>query len=335
MVYGLAPMAADTGAQFPMSHSDPSKSHRFGLSGTSTMSDGLTPASARQVARLRFLGVRFHEPLSMGQAGTLIDRANANPALAARIEEWHARKFELYPALYRALPAAAAVPTRQAPGAKFQLPPRGEGEANATVFQKRRLEQFGGCDFPVIDALGREQAAALINFLEAEAVERSREFLQAQVAARSQQTGPGGASPPAWEQAPGPASHRPARFRWIVWGLPGVAAAGLGLFFLYRTPVTPTATAPANGTSAPAAAAMPDPAALEAARFKQAVAASQAWALKRYPALGMAGSRFNKAFLARYQQLSQQHSARLNSPDWPEKLANECAAKLPATAYNH
>ena len=314
-----------------MSNSAHPKSHRFGLSGSGTMSDGLTPATARQVARLRFLGVRFHEPLTMGQAGTLIDRANADPALAARIEEWHARKFELYPALYRALPAAAAVPTRQAPGAKFQLPPRGQGEVNATIFQKRRLEQFGGCDFPVIDALGREQAAALINFLEAEAVERSREFLHAQLAARSQETGPAGSSPQAWEQAPGPATRRPARFRWIAWGLPGVAAvAGLGSFLLYRTPVAPETAAAANGAPAPAAAlATPDPAALAAARFKQALSASQGRALRKYPALGVAGSRFNTVFLARYQQLSQQRSPRLNSADWPEKLADECAAKLP------
>ena len=323
----------DAGARFPMSDSANPKSHRFGLSGSSTMSDGLTPATARQVARLRFLGVRFHEPLSMGQAGTLIDRANANPALAARIEEWHARKFELYPALYRALPTAAAVPTRQAPGTKFQLPARGHGEANATIFQKRRLEQFGGCDFPVIDALGREQAAALINFLEAEAVARSREFLQAQIEARSQETGPAGASPQTWQQAPGSASQRSAHSRWIVWGLPGVAAAGLGLFFLYRTPVTPATTAPAERVPAPVAAlATTDPAALAAARFKQALAASRGRALMKYPALGIAGSRFNSAFLARYQQISKQHSARLNSPDWPEKLADECAAKLPAAA---
>ena len=97
-------------------------------------------------------------------------------------------------------------------------------------------------------------------------------------------------------------------------------------------PVAPTASAPARGVAA--SVATTDPAALEAARFKQAVAASQGRALKKYPALGVAGSRFNAAFLARYQQLSQQGSARLNSADWPEKLAAECAAKLPAASYS-
>ena len=323
-----------TPARFRMSNSATPHRHRSGLSGSSTMSDGLTPATARQVARLRFLGIRFHEPLTMGQANTLIERANADPALAARVEEWHARKFELYPALYRASPAAAVVPTRQAAGTKFQLPPRGQDEVNATIFQKRRLEQFGGCDFPVIDALGREQAAALIHFLEAEAVERSREFLQAQLAARSQESASAGALPPTRQPAPGPATRRPARSRWIVWGLPGVAAAaGLGAFFLCRTPVVPGMTAAANGAPPPVAAlATPDPAALAASRFQQALASSRGRALQKYPALGVAGSRFNTAFLARYQQLGKQHSPRLNSADWPEKLADECAAKLPAAS---
>ena len=305
----------------------PQKTHRPGLAGSGTMSDGLNAASPRQVARLRFLGVRFHEPLSMGQAGTLIDRTNADPAYAARIEEWHARKFELYPTLYR--PGhVAAVPTRQEASGKFRLPPRGDGEANATVFQKRRLEQFGGCDFPVIDALGRDQASALIRFLEAEAVVRSREFLQTQLEARAREAAPAAPLQPVRVPAP----QRSTRFRRTALGLAGVAgAAGLGLFLFHRMPVTPTASAPASQVAAPAAT---DPAALEAARFKQAVAASQGRALKKYPALGVAGSRFNAAFLARYRQLSQQGSARLNSADWPEKLAAECAAKLPAASYS-
>ena len=298
------------------------KTHRPRPTGSGTMSDGLNAASPRQVARLRFLGVRFHEPLSMGQAGTLIDRTNADRAYAARIEEWHARKFELYPALYR--PGhVAAVPTRQEASEKFHLPARGGDEANATVFQKRRLEQFGGCDFPVIDALGRDQAAALIQFLEAEAVVRSREFLQAQLEARAREAAPVAPLQPMQR----PAARRPARSRRTAWGLAGVAAAaGLGLWLYQRMPVAPPASAPVSQVSTPAATADP------AARFKQAVAASQGRALRKYPALGVAGSRFNAAFLARYQQLNQQGSARLNSADWPEKLAAECAAKLPAAS---
>ncbi len=95
-------------------------------------------------------------------------------------------------------------------------------------------------------------------------------------------------------------------------------------------PVAPTASVPVSQVAA--SVTTTNPAALEAARFKQAVATSQRRALKKYPALGVAGSRFNAAFLARYRQLSQQGSARLDSADWPEKVADECAAKLPATS---
>ena len=308
-----------------MSESATPKSHAPGMAG-GKLSDGLNAASPRQVARLRFLGVRFQEPLSLGQAGALIERTNADPDFATKIQEWHAKKFALHPALYPPSHTAVIVPDRQDSNAQFRLPVRGPDEINATVFQKRRLEQFGGCDFPVIDTLGREQAAALIKFLEAESVARSREFLFAQLEARAQEAAQAAAAqPPAQGRAR--SSQRLARLGWIRWVLLGVAAAGLAFFFLHRAPVAP------QENEAPSPAAATDPAALEAARFKQAVAASQSQALKRYPALGVGGSRFNMAFVARYRQLSQQHSPRLNAPDWPEKLADECAAKLPAAYY--
>ena len=66
------------------------------------------------------------------------------------------------------------------------------------------------------------------------------------------------------------------------------------------------------------------------AEFKKAVVASQLRAMKAYPSLAVAGSHFNTAFVARYKQLSAQHDALLLVPDWPEQLAAECNARLPA-----
>ena len=66
------------------------------------------------------------------------------------------------------------------------------------------------------------------------------------------------------------------------------------------------------------------------AAFARAVTASQTRAVRRYPSLGIPGSHFNTAFVARYEQLTREHSARLQDPNWPEQLAAECATKVPA-----
>ncbi len=287
------------------------------------VSDGSAAASPRQVARLRFLGVSYREPLTIAQAGTLIDRTNADPVFAAKIEEWHVRKFELYPALYPPVNAAIVIPKQLMGGMEFKLPPRGEGEANATIFQKRRLEVFSGCDFPVIDSLGRDQAGALLAFLEAQAVARSLESIQADAAVRLQEAGRAQAA--SAKQAPVRASvpARPRRSRpgrWLLLG--SIGAVAVAAYLNFGTMKLWVAAFAGNE-----AAVSPTDAANQ---FQQAVAASQSRAVKKYPALGVANSPFNQAFIASYQQLRRQQSARLNAPDWPEKLADECAAQISA-----
>ena len=54
---------------------------------------------------------------------------------------------------------------------------------------------------------------------------------------------------------------------------------------------------------------------------------SQDRALKKYPALGWSDSPLNKRFLLMYETLRAVKSERLEQPDWPEKLADECAAQ--------
>ena len=54
---------------------------------------------------------------------------------------------------------------------------------------------------------------------------------------------------------------------------------------------------------------------------------SQDRALKKYPALGWSDSPLNKRFLLMYETLRAVNSERLDQPDWPEKLADECAAQ--------
>ena len=56
---------------------------------------------------------------------------------------------------------------------------------------------------------------------------------------------------------------------------------------------------------------------------------AQAAALAKYPALGVAGSAFNKAFLEKHAKLRQDNSPLLGNPDWPMKVAEEVARELP------
>ncbi len=69
--------------------------------------------------------------------------------------------------------------------------------------------------------------------------------------------------------------------------------------------------------------ATPDP---QKAVLNQQIAASKQRALGKYPSLATEGSEINLRFVFRYKALIQQNSPRLLDPNWPEKLAEECAA---------
>ena len=62
-------------------------------------------------------------------------------------------------------------------------------------------------------------------------------------------------------------------------------------------------------------------------RFATAPEAQQE-AIRLYPALGIAGSEFNRAFLARHKQYQEQQPDFLRDPNWPITLAHEVASTL-------
>ena len=212
------------------------------------------------------------------------------------------------------------LPSPDALRASFRLPARLHYEPNATRFQKHKLEKLGGTNFALIDTLGRDQAAYLLDFFEVEAAARAQEVLRLED------------------------DDRERNGRAVRAYTAGVVLALLVVFgcvcaYAYRDSARPPADAapePASpAVSVPSAAALaptPDAAAqaLTAAQFRQAVALSQARAVRDHPALGTPGSHFNTAFVARYQQLARANSPRLHDPRWPEALAAECAASVPA-----
>ena len=60
-----------------------------------------------------------------------------------------------------------------------------------------------------------------------------------------------------------------------------------------------------------------------------AAASAQAAAMKKYPSLGVAGSAFNREFLARVQRARTETPGLFDDPSWPLSLADEVARALP------
>jgi hypothetical protein len=61
------------------------------------------------------------------------------------------------------------------------------------------------------------------------------------------------------------------------------------------------------------------------------VAEAQKEAVRRYPDLSVTGSKFNAAFVARYQLYQQQHPEYFRDLSWPLRLAEEVAQSFPAS----
>lgn len=53
-------------------------------------------------------------------------------------------------------------------------------------------------------------------------------------------------------------------------------------------------------------------------------------AVRRYPDLGVAGSRFNREFVARYQRYQRENTSFLENASWPIRLAEEIATSIGA-----
>ncbi len=99
----------------------------------------------------------------------------------------------------------------------------------------------------------------------------------------------------------------------------------------------PTAADPAAGVApaviqtapaplAPMAAVPPQPTTVPSLTLAQRIAYSQVRAVEKHPDLAVPNSENNSRFIFRYKKLAAEKSPRLQEPDWPEKLADECAA---------
>ena len=198
-------------------------------------------------------------------------------------------------------------PTPEEYQATFQIPPRAHYEMNATMAQKRKLEAFGGTNFDLIDSLGREQAAYVIDFMETREIVRAaaRERLLSLDAKREQ-----------------------SDERRVVWTFSSIGLVVIvGACWIVSRP-SPEHPEPAGSTPIRAFVASPTPSLPTPTppSFFAAVATSKRDAVAKYPALTVPGSAFNAKFVVRYQAWRSAHDSRLDRSDWPEILAADCAA---------
>ena len=91
-----------------------------------------------------------------------------------------------------------------------------------------------------------------------------------------------------------------------------------------RTTSSPATPVPAPRLATPAPF-IPTP--VPAKRFATTAEAQQE-AIRLFPTLGVAGSDFNRAFLARHKQYQQEQPDFLRDPNWPVTLAREVASTL-------
>ena len=69
-----------------------------------------------------------------------------------------------------------------------------------------------------------------------------------------------------------------------------------------------------------------DPSSTSPAHGRTTVTLSQQAAIRKYPALAVRDSPMNTAFVARYTLWKQRDDPRLRQPNWPEVVADDCAA---------
>jgi len=116
------------------------------------------------------------------------------------------------------------------------------------------------------------------------------------------------------------------RYLWT--GLISVAAlftyiivAAFAVSFFHLTP-------PSRTRSSSATPVAPPPSGTTTSQRFGSVADAQREALRRYPQLGVAGSQFNNAFLARHKQYQQERPDYFRDPSWPVALAEDTAEAL-------
>ncbi len=85
---------------------------------------------------------------------------------------------------------------------------------------------------------------------------------------------------------------------------------------------SPTAAVLAATSAQPEAAAPSQP----QAELAHLINESKKRAVAKYPDLGIANTEMNSRFVFRYNWLAKENNERLQDPNWPETLADECAA---------
>lgn len=104
----------------------------------------------------------------------------------------------------------------------------------------------------------------------------------------------------------------------VLWLLPAIRDSS-------KSQPAPVASAMARPKSTPVPGLKPTPMPMVPVRRFATVAEAQREAVRAYPSLGVAGSEFNRDFLARYNRYQRERPGYFSDPSWPWRLAEETA----------
>ena len=113
------------------------------------------------------------------------------------------------------------------------------------------------------------------------------------------------------------------------------AAETLGPVAAASPTAAPASVVAAAPVTEPVARPLPVGPSAERIALNSRIAASQQRAVDKHPDLAIEGSEINLRFVFRYKNFVRENSSRLLDPNWPEELAEECAAAAVGAPSKH
>jgi hypothetical protein len=194
----------------------------------------------------------------------------------------------------------------------IELPDRQPGEPDATQRQLNYIRSMASIDEGVLVKLGRSQASAAIKLLKQERAALNSETSEGYVAVKKR-SGCGCAS-----------------------AIILIVGIGAIVSWLNEPATNNSAPEPANPARTNAATPglnvnVPPKPAAQLSRDSSTVEDAKTQAVRRYPDLGIAGTKMNLAFIARYNYYRRVNPDYFGDPRWPLHLADETSLMLTGT----
>jgi len=275
----------------------------------------MSSPTPKQTALLQYFSIRV--PSTKQEASDLIDAAINDEAYSARLSAWNTDKLRLHPRLYERETAERKASRSESlwNAANDEVGGEGFPLKRMTKAQADEAVSFLDAKFPGWDANLWEEFGISIDALYDWFVPAAVKTTPTLVKREFEDTFSFPSGIPKQTATSSPTKNR--RSGCGVWAL--VIFCGLvvlGLIGQFNRPTRP------NQLTGPTPANPATPTSTPSPRFATADEA-QREAIRRYPELGVIGSKLNREFVARYKLYQQQRPEYFRDTSWPLHLAEE------------